>query len=206
MVKKARTGTSYASKRDDLPGGVFAALSNAPRLWRSFVAANKTPANENARGSKMVADEAPYPHPRPSLELAAGADAAAFKARWQQERRRAKTHSTNLKRHGVPTMSDDYEEKSRPTESLREGPLKAAIWRNEGQNGDYHTVTLARSYKDKEGNWQDTGTFRAKDMLSLSELARRTHHEMQDRDREIFKEQRRSAPSQQRSRDEDHRH
>lgn len=80
----------------------------------------------------------------------------------------------------------------RPMETLREGPLKAAIWRNEGEHGAYHAVTLARTYKDRDGNLQDTSSFRAKDMLGLSELARRAHHHAHDLDREAFKERRRA--------------
>lgn len=85
-------------------------------------------------------------------------------------------------------MSDT--DRNPPAETLREGPLKAAIWRNESENGAYHSVTLARTYKDKDGNLQDTSSFRAKDMLGLSELARRAHHDASDRDRAAFKEHR----------------
>lgn len=85
-------------------------------------------------------------------------------------------------------MSDTT--KNRPAETLREGPLKAALWRNESDRGAYHSVTLSRTYKDQEGQLQDTSSFRAKDMLGLSELARRAHHHTHDLDREAFKEQR----------------
>lgn len=101
-------------------------------------------------------------------------------------------------------MSDDPTNdpsKPRPVEALREGPLKAAIWRNEGENGAYHSVTLARTYKDKDGELRDTNSFRAKDMLGLSELTRRAHHHSHDLDREAFKEQRRSEQDQDRSPD-----
>ncbi len=93
-------------------------------------------------------------------------------------------------------MSDDTNTPRRPEETLREGPLKAAIWRNEGENGAYHSVTVARTYKDREGNLQDTQSFRPKDMLGLSELARRAHHDVHDRDREVFKERRREGQEQ----------
>ncbi len=102
-------------------------------------------------------------------------------------------------------MSEDQHDnqpKNRPVENLREGPLKAAIWRNEGENGAYHSVTLVRTYKDQNGDLRDTNSFRAKDMLGLSELSRRAHHHTHDLDREAFKEQRRkdAEPSHQQSR------
>ena len=68
--------------------------------------------------------------------------------------------------------------------------LKAAIWQNKSENGPYHSVTVARTYKDQDGNLQDTQSFRAKDMLGLSELARRAHHHASDLDRAAFKEHR----------------
>lgn len=94
--------------------------------------------------------------------------------------------------------------KNRPAETLREGPLKAAIWRNEGENGAYHSVTIARTYKDRDGELRDTSSFRAKDMLSLSELARRAHHHAHDLDREAFKDRRRGDQGQDRARGNDH--
>jgi len=91
-------------------------------------------------------------------------------------------------------MSEDI--KNRPAETLHEGSLKAAIWRNESERGAYHSVTLARTYKDQEGNLQDTSSFRAQDMLGLAELARQAHHHTNDLDREAFKEQRQAQEQQ----------
>lgn len=100
-------------------------------------------------------------------------------------------------------MSDDQTPR-RPVETLREGQLKAAIWQNESNNGKYHSVTVARTYKDQDGNLQDTSSFRAKDMLGLSELARRAHHHAHDLDREAFKEQRRDQQEQGQERSQSH--
>lgn len=104
-------------------------------------------------------------------------------------------------------MSDDTEDKRRPEEVLREGSLKAAIWRNESEQGAYHSVTVARTYKDREGQLQDTSSFRAKDMLGLAELARRAHHNTHELDREAFKEMRQSQQQEQgRTRPQGHSH
>lgn len=96
-------------------------------------------------------------------------------------------------------MSDDNTKPQRPEDTLREGPLKAAIWRNENDNEVYHSVTLARTYKDQEGNLRDTQNFRPKDMLGLSELTRRAHHHAFELDREVFKERRRATSEQSQS-------
>lgn len=108
-------------------------------------------------------------------------------------------------------MSDQFHDQTqgqsqgqprRPEETVREGPLKAAIWRNDNENGAYHSVTVARTYKDRDGNLQDTQSFRAKDMLGLSELARRAHHHAHELDRAAFKEQRQAqAQDQSQTRD-----
>ena len=79
----------------------------------------------------------------------------------------------------------------RPVETVREGRLKASIWRNEAESGAYHSISLARTYSDKDGQLRDTQSFRAKDMLPLSELARRAHHQAHELDREAFKAERR---------------
>ena len=82
------------------------------------------------------------------------------------------------------------EEKQRPAETLREGPLKATIWRNESENDPYHSVTVPRTYKDRESNLKDTHSIRGKDLRGLSDLARRTHQDVSQREREAFKEHR----------------
>ncbi|MEM9698869.1 MAG: hypothetical protein AAF943_08785 [Pseudomonadota bacterium] len=101
-------------------------------------------------------------------------------------------------------MSDDTDNTNRPEETLREGPLKAAIWRNEDEHGAYHSVTVARTYKDRDGNLQDTQSFRPKDMLGLSELARQAHHSAHDLDRAAFKERRETQQAQAQTRDKGH--
>lgn len=62
--------------------------------------------------------------------------------------------------------------KNRPEETLRDGNLKATIWRNEGEKGPYWSVTLAKSYKDERGDYQDTHSFTGTDLLRVAELSR----------------------------------
>ena len=35
-----------------------------------------------------------------------------------------------------------------PVETLRDGNLKATIWRNFGENGTFYSVEISRTYKD----------------------------------------------------------
>lgn len=194
-----REPITYADSVLDLPGDDFLRRLRDLRVARLFAAANDDrPSAEQVRDRPqdrgpavsrprtMVEEDHPHPVLRPSLDLAAEVDAEAFNARWEAARLRAAfQHDPNHPDLKGKVMSD--EPRNRPAETLREGSLKAAIWRNESETGAYHSVTLARTYKDKEGNLQDTSNFRAKDMLGLSELTRRAHHEAMERDREAFK-------------------
>ena len=59
--------------------------------------------------------------------------------------------------------------KNTPEKKFRASPVTATIWTNEGKGKDgeehiYRTISLERSYKDKEGNWQSTGSMRVNDL------------------------------------------
>lgn len=220
MSESKRTPITYADSRADLPVSDFAARLAELRIARTFEARAKAPEQDNAPGRhaspdphrqddpSMVEQERPHPVLKPSPSLAGDVDAAAFNARWDAEQRRTTQSYASTPNQGERPMSDQFQNQSqgqtsgqtqprRPEDTLREGQLKAAIWRNENDKGAYHSVTVARTYKDRDGNLQDTQSFRAKDMLGLSELARRAHHEVNELDRAAFKEQRQEQAQQQ---------
>lgn len=76
--------------------------------------------------------------------------------------------------------------KTRPVETLRDGSIKAAIWRNESENGDFFAITFARTYKDSKGDLQDTDSFSGTQLLRLSRLAGKAY----DRTAKLTKEAR----------------
>jgi hypothetical protein len=76
--------------------------------------------------------------------------------------------------------------KTRPVETLRDGAIKAAIWRNESENGDFFSVTFARTYKDSQGDLQDTDSFSGTQLLRLARLAEKAY----DRTAKLTKEAR----------------
>ncbi len=52
-----------------------------------------------------------------------------------------------------------------PEMKFRAGPVSATVWNNPGkEDTTFQTITLERSYKDKEGNWQNTGVLRVGDL------------------------------------------
>ena len=61
--------------------------------------------------------------------------------------------------------------KQRPVETLRDGAIKAAIWKNESENGAFFAVTFARTYKNGGGELKDTDSFSGTQLLRLARLA-----------------------------------
>ena len=62
-----------------------------------------------------------------------------------------------------------YETKNVPEKKFSTGAVSATVWQNQGRgrNGevvDYRTISLQRSYKDKNGVWQKTTSFRINDL------------------------------------------
>lgn len=56
-----------------------------------------------------------------------------------------------------------------PAHKIRLGLITATIWNNDG----FYSVDLARSYKDREGQWQSTSSFAQADLLNLAKCAER---------------------------------
>lgn len=54
-----------------------------------------------------------------------------------------------------------------PVHEIRCGGVKASIWRNGGEHGDFHAVTFSRSYRDGEA-WKTTGSYRFAHLLALA--------------------------------------
>jgi len=60
-----------------------------------------------------------------------------------------------------------------PEKKFKAGAISATVWLNKGQGkqGDemiYKTISVERNYKDKEGNWQTTSSFRINDLPKLA--------------------------------------
>tara|TARA_R110002096_G_scaffold153579_1_gene317457 strand:+ start:206 stop:580 length:375 start_codon:yes stop_codon:yes gene_type:complete len=86
-----------------------------------------------------------------------------------------------------------------PEDTLRDGNLKATIWRQQGKERDFFTTSFAKTYTDKEGNLKDTQNFGKKDLLGIGELARRSNTRVSELDREAFRRQRSQGAAQQRT-------
>ena len=66
-----------------------------------------------------------------------------------------------------------------PAAHVRQGNLEAAIWRNQGENGAFYTVSFSRKFQ-VEGEWRESSSFRERDVNNLAKLAFDTHTKIQD--------------------------
>jgi hypothetical protein len=59
-------------------------------------------------------------------------------------------------------------EKNHPEMKFRAGAVTATVWANKGQKDGaetaYSTISLERSYKDKNNSWQSTSSMRTNDL------------------------------------------
>src|SRR5437868_2758924 len=64
----------------------------------------------------------------------------------------------------------------RPVHEIYVNGPKIAIWRNEDKNGTpRHGVTLARSYRNKDGGWKSTDRFDERDLQNLRKAIDEAH-------------------------------
>lgn len=64
---------------------------------------------------------------------------------------------------------------SKPIDTLRDGNLRAAIWKNETEKGPFFSVRITRTWKDESGNYHDADTFSGTELLRLAHLAAKAY-------------------------------
>ena len=64
--------------------------------------------------------------------------------------------------------------KTKPITEVRLGTIKAAVWKNETENGVRYNATFCRLYKDGD-QWASTESFGRDDLLLLAKVADQTH-------------------------------
>lgn len=74
----------------------------------------------------------------------------------------------------MPREAKDTKEKPRPVHEVRLGRIKAALWRNESENGVRFNTTFSRIYKDGD-DWKSTDSFGRDDLLLLGKIADHAH-------------------------------
>ena len=79
-----------------------------------------------------------------------------------------------------------------PEKKFRAGGVSATIWVNKGhaQTGadtEYKTVSLERSYTDKEGKWQSTSTLRVNDVPKAAAALQKAYEYLVLQEQDLFK-------------------
>ena len=64
---------------------------------------------------------------------------------------------------------------NKPADTLYDGKIRATIWKNERESGTRYSVQLSRSYQDEAGNWHETDSFSATELLRVAHLATRAY-------------------------------
>lgn len=87
-------------------------------------------------------------------------------------------------------------EKNTPEKKFSTGAISATIWKNNGTSKDgqaveFSTISLQRSYKDKEDKWQTTNSMRINDLPKAALVISKAYEYLVLRDtpvQEIFEE------------------
>ncbi len=88
--------------------------------------------------------------------------------------------------------NNDHDQTSmpeRPVDTLRDGSLKASIWKNETERGVAFNTTFTRSYQTQDGQWAETQSIPSKDLLRHGELSRAAHSRVNELRQEHHKSQ-----------------
>ena len=67
------------------------------------------------------------------------------------------------------------QQNNKPLHTIRDGSLKATVWKNESEKGPWLSVDFSRGYRTRDGDWRDTSSFRGDDLLKLSFLAQKAY-------------------------------
>ena len=71
------------------------------------------------------------------------------------------------------TTATKTTETNKPIHKIRVGSISVSIWENASDDGRVtHRASLAKTYRDYRGNWQETSSFRSDDLILVSTVAR----------------------------------
>ncbi len=66
-------------------------------------------------------------------------------------------------------VEKNVDSKNMPLKSFKAGPVRATVWENATERDSvFNTISLSRSYKDKNGAWQNSSVLRLNDLPKAS--------------------------------------
>ena len=66
---------------------------------------------------------------------------------------------------------------NKPIDTLRDGSLKATIWKNPSEKGSFYSVDISRTYKQDEV-FKDSHSFSGTELLRIARLANIAYDEI----------------------------
>mgnify|MGYP003628155430 CR=1 FL=1 len=76
-------------------------------------------------------------------------------------------------------MSTQNKNGNKPVATLRDGAIKATIWRNEvktdGKANVFFSVDISRTYQDENDQYHDTHSFSGGQLLQVSRMAQKAY-------------------------------
>ena len=77
-----------------------------------------------------------------------------------------------------------------PEKKFRAGAISATVWLNKSQKteGEYKTITIERSYTDKDGKWQTTNSMRVADLPKASVVLQKAYEYLVLSEQDLFKQ------------------
>ncbi len=78
------------------------------------------------------------------------------------------------------TKDESVSARNLPEMKFRAGAICATVWQNTGQSKDgeptqYNTISIERSYKDKNDEWQSTNSMRINDLPRASLVLKKAY-------------------------------
>jgi hypothetical protein len=77
-------------------------------------------------------------------------------------------------------MTTNTESKNAPVDRIRAGSVTASIWENVTDKGTRMSVTVQRSYKDKDGKWHNIESYSGTELLELAHAALKAYDRLNE--------------------------
>ncbi len=79
-----------------------------------------------------------------------------------------------------------------PEKKFRAGAISATVWKNKGQKAtgeetEYRTISIERSYTDKAGKWQSTNSLRINDLPKAACVLQKAYEHLVFNEQDLFK-------------------
>jgi hypothetical protein len=73
----------------------------------------------------------------------------------------------------------EMNEMNKPIKKFRAGAISATVWENHSVKNNetitYSSITIERAYKDKDGKWQSTSSYRVMDLPKVELVTRKAY-------------------------------